>query len=731
MNKLATMRLLAIILWIIAFTSFPARPAMSQSRHKVALVLSGGGARGASHIGVLRVFEREHIPIDCIAGTSFGALAGGLYAIGYSTDEVEKIFLGQDWNSIFSDAPDRRLTPLIERRNARYQAQVSFQGWSPELPTGFRGGQRLTESLDLMTTSRMLRAGYDFDRLPIQFRAVSTNLVDGQAYVFRDGSMTEALRASMAIPLVFTPFEKDGMLLVDGGLADNLPTDIARDLGADIVIAVDATSPLLAKDKIGNFIDVVDQSISLQMGKNVQANRLLASIVLQPALDKYTNSDYDRIPDIIKRGEEEANRRLDQIRALIADVAPHPPVALPPASPVPAIDSISFRGLKRINASQLKADVRVRPGDRIDPAEIGTDVGRLYATRLFDSVGYRLEPAAGNRYQLVFVVKEPPLNALGAGLRYDNDYNFVALAEFTARQLFHSPSSLTVSSQFGGLEDHAAALRLVPSPAPFFFLEPKGEVLRLERLDIRDQKIADRFTDKREIGRVMIGGTMFRQLEVAAGYRAERVRIEGGSEPNRLQGSSTLAGLAFRLNRDSLDFRDFPNSGMAIRVQFDNRSRSLGSDLDYSKAEVDWQRYISLSGKSTFQLNASAGYSRGSVPFYDLFFVGGNSISQLASRQFIGLMRDEISANQMAVVGASYRRMLFSHPLSFIQKGYLTAMYNSGFFSNREKSPYNFELLNGAGIGFAVDTMLGPVRATGGWAEGGRWNFYISVGPSF
>ena len=225
-----------------------------------------------------------------------GRWSAGLYSLGYSTTDIERILSGQDWNSIFSDAPERRLTPLIERRNSRYQGQVSFRGWFPELPTGFRGGQRLTEALDILTTSRMLRAGFDFDKLPIQFRAVSTNLVDGQAYIFKQGSMTEALRASMAIPLLFTPLEKDGMLLADGGLVNNLPTDVARDLGADIVIAVDATSPLLTKEMIRNFVDVVDQSISLQMEKNVRENRKRASIVLQPRLDEYTYSDYDKIP---------------------------------------------------------------------------------------------------------------------------------------------------------------------------------------------------------------------------------------------------------------------------------------------------------------------------------------------------------------------------------------------------------------------------------------------------
>jgi NTE family protein len=543
--------------------------------------------------------------------------------------------------------------------------------------------------------------------------------------------MTEALRASMAIPLLFTPLEKDKMLLVDGGLANNLPTDIARDLGADIVIAVDTTSPLQQKHMIRNFLDVVDQSISLQMEKNVRENRKLATMVLQPDLQNLTYADYEKIPDIIARGEAEAARHLDEIKALIAGVA-QPPLPMPsPMVVLPRIRSVSFRGLVRIPQSQVAASIHVRAGNTVDAAFIGTDIGRLYATRLFESVSYTLEPLTGNQYDLVFIVKETPLKALGAGLRYDNDYNFVALAEFTARQLFHSPSSATISTQFGGLENHVAALRLIPSQAPFFFVEPRVEALRLERLDIRNNEIADRYTEKREAGRLVIGGSFFKQLEIAGGYRYERVRIDGGQDPNRLAGSQKLAGITFRLNRDTLDSRDFPSSGMMLRFQVDKRSRSLGSDLDYSKWELDYQRAMSFSPKSTIQIGSNLGYSRGAVPFYDMFFTGGRSYSQIASFPFMGLRRDELPVRQMAIVSASYRRLVFTRVFSLIRRGYVTAIYNGMYSSVQQKQPYEFGYLNGTGLGVDLDTILGPVRASGGWAEGGRFSFHISVGPSF
>jgi NTE family protein len=696
---------------------------------KIGLVLSGGGARAAAQIGVLKVLEREHIPIDCIAATSFGALVGGLFSTGYSADEIETILSSQDWRGIFSDAPQRHLGPLVERRNARYQGQISFKGWLPELPPGLLNGQGLREALDELTALPMLQVQYDFDQLPLQFRAVATNLLDGTVFIFKKGRMTEALRASMAIPLVFSPVEKNGALLADGGIADNLPTDIARDLGADIIIAVDASSPLLEKNEIRNFVNVIDQSLSLEMVRRAQENRKLANIVLTPNLSKYSNNDYDMLQEIIAQGEDAAEKHLSEIKALTAGIPYHPHDRN--LLQVPIIADLSFEGLKRVKPAQMQALLRVHPGDSVSAWALRAETSKLYATRLFESVEYYLEPLGNNLCRLVFKVEEAPMRVLGAGLRYDSEYDFVALVEFTARQLFNTPSSAVLSTQFGGLENHFAALNLIPAPRFPLAIEPRVDVLRQERLDIRNQELVDQFTDEREGGELMIGGSLFNQLRIDGGYRAERIRISGGTPPNRLPGNAVQAGLTLRLNRDSLNSPDFPEKGAVLRMQLDKRSPSMGGDLNYSRLQADYQRYFAFTGKSTLRIGGVAGYSQGPIPFYDLFYVGGYSFSERASRQFMGLRRDEIQANQMATVGASYRRQILSHPLGLVKRAFLNGSYNGLFYSNRQESPYNFKFLNGAGLGMAFETIFGPVRATVGLGERGRVNFYISLGPSF
>lgn len=706
-------------------------PANAEQREcKIGLVLSGGGVRGASHIGILKVFERERIPIHCIAAASFGSLVGGLYSLGYSADEIERVFSKQDWDIIFSNAPERRLTRLIERNHTRYQAEISFQGWTPEIPAGFLGGQRLTEVLDRLITDRLLKADYDFDKLPIPFRAVATNLIDGKAYVFSKGSMTEALRASMSIPLLFTPLEKDGMMLADGGLVDNLPVGVAKAMGADIVIAVDATSPLLPIDKLRSFLNVIDQSISLQMEQNVEKSRKLATIVLKPDLENYANSDYEKFSEIVKLGEEEAIKHLPELKALAAGIAP-PASTQPASNATPVIHTISFQGLKQVGTHQLRTNIRVHPGEAVNPVKIGADVERLYATRLFSSVSYTLKPQGENRYDLIFTIKEAPMNVLGASLRYDSSYDFVALAEFTARQIFNSPSTFIASSQFGGLEDHFASLRLSPPQAQFLFVEPRVEATRIERLDIRDQKLLDTYTDKREAGQLVLGASIFRQLEISGGYRVERVRLSGGSPPRSMTGAQTLAGLTFRLSRDSLDMPALPRKGMLLKAYLDKRITSLGSDFSLTRSQVDWQQYFPVSPNSTFRIGLTAGYSSGSVPFYELFRVGGYSFTEKASRPFLGLDQDELLVHQMGIFSAGYRKQILNKPLTFVRRGFLMGAYNGILSSRRQSSPYNFDMLHGGGLGLDLDTMIGTIHAAGGWSESGRLHFYVSIGPSF
>jgi NTE family protein len=531
--------------------------------------------------------------------------------------------------------------------------------------------------------------------------------------------------------MLFSPVEKDNMLLVDGGLANNLPTDVARDMGAGLIIAVDATAPLFEKDEFKSLFNVMDQSITLLMHQNLEKNKTLADIILRPDLEGYTFNSFAKVKEILEKGEQEAEKRLPELKALVAELSPRARPTAPNAPAPQMIASISFRGLKRVQEHHLENQIHARTGQRVDPAVLRTDVGRLYATQLFDTVEYSLEPMGEGRCRLNFIFKEAPFNAVGGSIRYDADYKFVALAEFTAQQILGTPSSVTLSSQFGGLEDHSLAFRYVPSAAPFLFIEPKAQVRRRERLDIRDQVQVDKFTDKRAGGQLLIGGSFFKTLEMAAGYRADRVNISGGTPPNRQEHADFLAGLTLRLTRDSLDDQAFPNRGMSLRIQLDKKDTTLGSDFTYSKGQLDYERFLSFSDRSTLRVSGSLGYSHGDAPFYERFYFGGYSFSEGASRQFLGYERDELAMRELAIASLSFRHRIFSRPLGFVRRGFLTGFYNAAYFTNNQESPYDFRFLNGIGVGWSADTVLGPTRIGIGLGESRRLNFYLSLGPGF
>ena len=254
---------------------------------------------------------------------------------------------------------------------------------------------------------------------------------------------------------------------------------------------------------------------------------------------------------------------------------------------------------------------------------------------------------------------------------------------------------------------------------------------RLERLDIRNHQRVDTFTDRRVGGQLMMGGVLFKRLEVALGYRQDHVRIEGGSVPNRQTDALILAGPSLQIHRDTLDNQEFARTGLSLRFQVDKRSRTFGSDINYSRWQGSFARYWSPTDKTTVEVAGAAGYSRGPMPFYERFYSGGYNSSEVGPSNLLGYSRDELPAHQTASLTAVYRRQIFSRPISFARRGFLFGIYNTAAISDQAAAPYNFHYFNGVGLGLAFDTLLGPARVAIAWGEGGRFNFHLSLGPAF
>ncbi len=284
-------------------------------RPRVALVLSGGGARGIVHIGVLKALEQHHIPIDLIVGTSIGSVVGGLYASGYTPDEILKIMKKINWAEIYQDKTQRSALFWGQKgEQDRYLLNVRFKRWNPYIPVAISPGQRILMTLaDLILRAHYQAIG-NFDRLRIPFRAVTTDLVSGKTVVLKRGNLAEAINASSAIPLLFVPIEMDSMLLVDGGLRSNLPVHVARKEGAQCVIAVDVTSPLRKKEEIKAPWQIVDQATTIMADMERQLEKKDADVLIEPPLGEWRNDDYSQFENLVQLGFKETLKHIAQIQ---------------------------------------------------------------------------------------------------------------------------------------------------------------------------------------------------------------------------------------------------------------------------------------------------------------------------------------------------------------------------------------------------------------------------------
>ncbi len=287
-------------------------------RPKIGLVLSGGGARGMVHIGVLKALEQHHIPIDLIVGTSIGSLIGGLYAAGYSPDEILSIAQKINWSSIYQDKPPRTALFLGQKgEQDRYLLNLRLKNGNPYIPVAISPGQRLFVTLASLILQGRYQARNNFDNLRVPFRAVATDLVSGRLVVLKSGNLAEAINASSSIPLLFVPVDYDSMLLVDGGMRSNLPVEVARQEGCDIVIAVDVTSPLRKKDEINAPWEIVDQGTTIMGELERNLERKKADILIRPNLHGLRSDDYSHLENLVDIGLQSTEQKMPEIRNLI------------------------------------------------------------------------------------------------------------------------------------------------------------------------------------------------------------------------------------------------------------------------------------------------------------------------------------------------------------------------------------------------------------------------------
>ncbi|MGB2818623.1 MAG: patatin-like phospholipase family protein, partial [Burkholderiaceae bacterium] len=390
-----------------ASPSAPAMPAAqpTQGRPKIGLVLSGGGARGAAHVGVLKVLEELRVPVDLIVGTSMGSIVGASYASGNSVAEMERDIATITTANLFTDRPPRADLPMRRKADDSEPYIIPELGVTSDgisLPKGIVTGVSVEAQLRKLVKFTTVRR---FDQLPIPFRAIATDLGTGEMVELKEGSLITAMRASMSVPGGMAPVRVGDRQLVDGGLVRNLPVDVARAMGAEIVIAVNLGTPLMKPDEITSVLKVTGQMINILTEQNVRqslAELKPQDILVLPELGNFSAGDFDNLPKTVPIGEAAARKVADRLRAL--SLPPEQYAALrqrqgpaSTASMITVVDEIRVEGTKRINPEVVLQSMQTEVGKPIERDTLDLDLRRIYGRGDFENVGYTVEEVDGKR----------------------------------------------------------------------------------------------------------------------------------------------------------------------------------------------------------------------------------------------------------------------------------------------------------------------------------------------
>jgi NTE family protein len=714
-------------------------------RPRTCLVLSGGGARGMAHIGVLKVLEEMKVPIDCIAGTSMGAVVGGLYASGMTAAQIESTMRSVDWQEAFRDAPPRRDLGFRRKqddRNFLVRLPLGLKHGQILLPKGFIQGQKLQETLRQLTLP--FSNTTDFDLLPTPFRAVATDLLTGNAVLLDKGDLSIAMRASISAPGLFAPVETRGLVLVDGGLAENLPIDVARQMHADILIVSDVSFPLQSRAALDSALSISNQMLAILVRKDADRQRATlapSDILIEPILGTTSSTDFTSAAGTITAGEIAAHAMLVKLDSLrVADAAYHDYLARRAAREpgLPAIKFVRVDEQSKRYEKTIMAEMQPLVGKPLNVDAVGERITELYGLGNFETLDYALvSKGAGSEEESGLEVrarrKSWGPNYVRFGLNLEDDFQgnsrYNAAARFILTELDSLGAELVTDVQIGSDPKVAAEFYQPLNATRTWFVAPS---VRVEARDLfiydKDVEIAE-YRDREAEADFDIGRTLGNWGEIRAGFHrangSTRVRL---GDPNLVQQQYNNGEFFFKFSYDRLDNLHFPRDGQTFSLQWDANRTNLGGDTAYDKIQADWLMARSA-GRNTVLLWTSAGSVVGGhinplvVP--DLFSLGGFfNLSGLAPTSLFG--------PNYAIARAIYFRKIGRGGEGFFEFPAYIGMSLEAGNTWETRSAMNFGSTHkDASLFLAFDTYLGPVYLGSGYDTAGHSAYYLFLGRTF
>lgn len=723
--------------WVVLVVAvLAAVPALAgEERPKVGLVLSGGGAKGMAHVGILRVLEEMKVPVDFVVGTSAGSAVGALYASGMEVREIEERFINLDWVSSFRDDPGRAFKPVRRKRQDwRFPVSpgigVRLDGL--HLGGGIIAGQNLGFILNELTRDASLVE--DFDKLAIPFRAVATDLETGDQVVIGSGNLSEAIRASMSVPGVYAPVTIDDRLLVDGGVANNLPVSVARDLGADIIIAVDITDPLLEREEIREAFSVVGQLTTMMTRRNTDQQLDLLTdrdILIRPDLEGLTSADFYKAPALFELGASAARTHAGELRHLSVDSEAWQQFRerLDERSFSPGeIADIRIEDRSRLAGDFLRQRIRQRTGEPLDVAALEEDLKRIYGLGYYETVSYSLVPSGGGDTDLVIRVREKSWgpNYLAFGLGYEDNF------ENETRFNVGASLRMTGLNALGG--EWTTGLRLGTEPrirTEWFqplgygferFLTLGAEYSResFSAFDGEGERIAEVDITNRQLDIALgteLGMNGEARLEYVRGFATVDEQVGAPVAPS---GSIQSGSVDLQLVHDSLDDTFLPESGgfAGIRGRFERPG--LGSDRHFDSVTVMALGTASWRKASVTGLIYANAVTRGVAGIENSVLLGG-------FRRLSAYSQGEVAGEDAALAGV-FARQEFGGP--FVPWFAGVGFESGNAWSSLADARWNNLLYSGS-VFAGIESFLGPVQVATAYNSEDNWSAYLNIGFSY
>ena len=703
-------------------------------RPAVGLVLGGGGARGSAHIGVIRALEEMRVPVDCVVGTSMGSLIGALYASGMSVVEMEETISGIDWNNLFNDATPRQDQPYRRKRDdevyALFGPKIGIDKDASAISSGLVSGQKINFFFETLVSERV-DTRY-FDRLPIPYRAVAADLVTGEAVVLAEGNLAMAMRASMSVPAVFDPVVWEDRLLVDGGIVDNLPVDVARDLGADVVIAVDVGAGGLSKDEINDVLSVVGQLVNLMIMSNVNAQReslTETDVLVQPALgDELSSADFSKSARGIEIGYASTIANTGKFSALSlseTDYAGYRATILERAPSPPVITFVELDNDSQFDDQLILRQLNIESGQPLNEAQLEADIRLIYGLGFLEMVRYEIVEKDGRKGLALHVRQD------SRGSRYlewgldlftdDVSNGFNLRLGYLKTDIDGLGSELRLAGQLGTERMIVADLYKYVDRRAKTFVLPRLFAENRQFTEYRDDEPVATHRVSQYGADLALGREFSRHAAVSAGVRTLRGKVTTQiGDPLLDEGSFDGGEYFLDFTYDRLDDRYFPDNGNFARLSYVGSTEALGADFEFGQAIAQgltartFGRHTLLAG---IGVRATVD---GTAPGYAV--VPGGGLFQLS-----GYNRGQIAGQNFGIALASYQYRIVR---SRLLPGRLGMSLEYGGVTDDWEDLFQDGVFHGS-LFAGFNTPIGPAYLGYGFGEEGASRWFLRFGQVF